>query len=258
MTDKYKTDPARASGESLIEGRNAVLEALRAGRTIDKIYILRGARDSTLAEIFGLAKKAGTVIVECERQKLDSMSATGVHQGVIASAAEHEYDALDELIQKSRESGKPALFVLCDGITDPHNLGAIIRTAGAVGADGVIIPKRRSVALTAVVAKAAAGALEYVPVARVGNLSNAIEKLKDGGVWIYGTSDRAEKSLYQTDLRGPAAFVVGSEGEGMSRLVEENCDFVLSIPMAGKIASLNASNAAAVVLFEAVRQRSID
>ena len=258
MTDNYKTDPARAPEESLIEGRNAVLEALRAGRTIDKIYMLRGARDSTLAQIVNYAKKAGTVIVECERQKLDSMSATGVHQGVIASAAAHEYADLDELIQKSRESGKPALFVLCDGITDPHNLGAIIRTAGAVGADGVIIPKRRSVALTAVVAKAAAGALEYVPVARVGNLSNAIEKLKDGGVWIYGTSDRAEKSLYQTDLRSPAAFVVGSEGEGMSRLVEENCDFVLSIPMAGKIASLNASNAAAVVLFEAVRQRSID
>ncbi|MBQ3879157.1 MAG: 23S rRNA (guanosine(2251)-2'-O)-methyltransferase RlmB [Oscillospiraceae bacterium] len=258
MTGKKPENFDRTPDESLVEGRNAVLEALRAGRTIDKIYILRGAHDASLGEILARAKRAGIVVVESERAKLDAMSMTGVHQGVIAACAAHEYADFDALLEKAKEKDGPALFVLCDGITDPHNLGAIIRTAGAVGADGVIIPKRRSVALTAVVAKAAAGALEYVPVARVGNLTNAIEKLKDAGIWIYGTSDRAEKSLYQTDLRGNAAFVVGSEGEGMSRLVEENCDFVLSIPMAGRIASLNASNAAAVVLFEAVRQRTVE
>ena len=241
--------------ENLIEGRNAVLEALRSGRTVDKLYMLKGARDQTLSEIFTRAKKAGVVIVDCERAKLDQMSATGVHQGVIASAAAHEYADFDELLKSALSKDEPPLFVICDGITDPHNLGAIIRTAGAAGADGVIIPKRRSVALTATVAKAAAGAMEYVPVAKVGNVSAAIEKMKENGIWIYGTSDRATAGLYETDLRGAAAFVIGSEGDGMSRLVEESCDFVLSIPMKGEIASLNASNACAVVLFEAVRQR---
>lgn len=256
MQIEKRGNPESASGEGLIEGRNAVLEALRAGRTIDKIYILRSAKDGALRDVVAQAKKAGIVVVDCERAKLDAMSVTGVHQGIIAAAAAHAYADFDDLLQKAGQSDTPALFIVCDGITDPHNLGAIIRTAGAVGADGVIIPRRRSVALTAVVAKAAAGALEYVPVARVGNLSNAIAKMKENGIWIYGTSDRASVSLYETDLRGPAAFVVGSEGEGMGRLIEESCDFVLSIPMKGKIASLNASNAAAVVLFEAMRQRS--
>ena len=242
--------------ESLIEGRNAVLEALRSGRTIDKIYMLTGAREGSASEIFSRAKRSGIVLVDCERAKLDKMSVTGAHQGVIASAAAHEYADLDELIQAAGEKDEPALFVICDGITDPHNLGAIIRTAGACGADGVIIPKRRSAVLNAAAAKAAAGALEYVPVARVGNIINAMEKLKKSGVWIYGTSDRAQTDLYGSDLRGPAAFVIGSEGDGISRLAEENCDFMLSIPMKGKIASLNASNACAVVLFEAIRQRS--
>lgn len=248
----------RVPAEGMIEGRNAVLEALRSGRTIDKIYMQRTSRDAGLNEIYTRAKKAGVLVVDCERAKLDQMSSTGVHQGVIAAAAAHDYADFDDLLRDAKNSDTPALFVICDGITDPHNLGAIIRTAGAVGANGVIIPKRRAVALTAVVAKAAAGALEYVPVARVGNLSAAIEKMKENGIWIYGTSDRATSGLYQTDLRGPAAFVVGSEGDGMSRLVEENCDFVLSIPMKGKIASLNASNACAVVLFEAIRQRSAE
>lgn len=258
MQIEKREKPEPSFGEGLIEGRNAVLEALRAGRTIDKIYVLRSAREGALGELVARAKKSGVVVVDCERAKLDAMSTTGVHQGIIAAAAAHEYADLDDLVRQAKASETPALFVICDGITDPHNLGAIIRTAGAVGANGVIIPRRRSVALTAVVAKAAAGALEYVPVARVGNLNNAIAKLKENGIWIYGTSDKAAAGLYETDLRGPAAFVVGSEGEGMGRLVEESCDFVLSIPMKGKINSLNASNAAAVVLFEAMRQRSAE
>ncbi len=256
MKIEKRWKPESAPENNLIEGRNAVLEALRAGRTIDKIYVLRSARDAAFGEIVAKARAAGVVVVDCERAKLDAMSTTGVHQGIIAAAAAHDYADLDELIRQAKAADTPALFVICDGITDPHNLGAIIRTAGAAGANGVIIPRRRSVALTAVVAKAAAGALEYVPVARVSNLCNAIAKLKENGVWIYGTSDRASASLYETDLSGPAAFVVGSEGEGMGKLVEESCDFVLSIPMKGKIASLNASNAAAVVMFEAMRQRS--
>ena len=258
MQIEKREKPEPSFGEGLIEGRNAVLEALRAGRTIDKIYVLRSAREGALGELVARAKKSGVVVVDCERAKLDAMSTTGVHQGIIAAAAAHEYADLDDLVRQAKASATPALCVICDGRTGPHSLGAIIRTAGAVGANGVIIPRRRSVALTAVVAKAAAGALEYVPVARVGNLSNAIAKLKENGIWIYGTSDKAAAGLYETDLRGPAAFVVGSEGEGMGRLVEESCDFVLSIPMKGKINSLNASNAAAVVLFEAMRQRSAE
>ncbi|MBE6936208.1 MAG: 23S rRNA (guanosine(2251)-2'-O)-methyltransferase RlmB [Ruminococcaceae bacterium] len=241
---------------NLIEGRHAVTEALRSGRTIDKIHILFGSTDAALAAIKAKASAMGITVNECDRQRLDAMSTTGVHQGVIAVAAAHEYAELSDILDAAREAGEAPLIVVCDGINDPHNLGAIIRTAGAAGAHGVVIPKHRSVGLTATVAKAAVGALEYVPVARVPNMTSALKELQDAGVWIYGTSDRATDELYSTDLTGPAAIVIGSEGDGISRLVGDTCDFMLSIPMKGKIASLNASNAAAVVLFEAVRQRT--
>ena len=249
------TRPEEAGGFT-IEGRHAVLEALRSRRTIDKVYTLFGSQDASLAQIRDMARSAGIAVSECDRRRLDAMSVTGAHQGVIALAAAHEYAALDDIIGRSLNSGEPALIVICDGINDPHNLGAIIRTAGAAGAHGVIIPRHRSVGLTAVVAKAAAGALEHVPVARVTNIVTAMEKLKNSGVWIYGTADSAAASVYDTDLRGGAVIVIGSEGEGITRLVSENCDFMIKIPMCGEIASLNASNAAAVVLFEAFRQRN--
>lgn len=242
---------------NVIEGRHAVSEALRSGRTIDKLYVLYGSHDSALVALKARAAAAGVRVNECDRQRLDTMSVTGAHQGVIAVAAAHEYVELADILRAAREAGEPPLLIVCDGINDPHNLGAMIRTAGAAGAHGVIIPKHRSVSLTATVAKAAAGALEYVPVARVPNITAALKELQSEGVWIYGTSDRGSETLYAMDLTGPAAIVVGSEGTGMSRLVRETCDVVISIPMRGKIASLNASNATAVVLFEAVRQRSI-
>lgn len=245
-----------ADETNLIEGRHAVSEALRSGRTIDKLYMLYGSNDSALTALKARAAALGIGINECDRQRLDAMSTTGAHQGVIAVAAAHEYAELADILCAAREAGEAPLLVVCDGINDPHNLGAIIRSAGAAGAHGVIIPKHRSVGLTATVAKAAAGALEYVPVARVPNMTAALKELKAQGVWVYGTSDSGSGALYATDLTGPAAIVIGSEGDGMSRLVSETCDFVMSIPMRGKIASLNASNAAAVVLFEAVRQRS--
>lgn len=245
-----------ADETNLIEGRHAVSEALRSGRTIDKLYLLYGSNDSALAALKSRAMTQGIAVNECDRQRLDAMSTTGVHQGVIAVAAAHEYAQLQDILRAAHEAGEAPLIVVCDGINDPHNLGAIIRSAGAAGAHGVVIPKHRSVGLTATVAKAAAGALEYVPVARVPNMTAALKELKEQGVWIYGTSDRGSGALYATDLTGPAAIVIGSEGDGMSRLVGETCDFIMSIPMRGKIASLNASNAAAVVLFEAVRQRA--
>lgn len=252
--DRESFEPADET--NLIEGRHAVSEALRSGRTIDKLYMLYGSNDSALTALKARATALGISVNECDRQRLDAMSTTGAHQGVIAVAAAHEYAELADILCAAREAGEPPLLVVCDGINDPHNLGAIIRSAGAAGAHGVVIPKHRSVGLTATVAKAAAGALEYVPVARVPNMTAALKELKAQGVWVYGTSDRGSGALYATDLTGPAAIVIGSEGDGMSRLVSETCDFVMSIPMRGKIASLNASNAAAVVLFEAVRQRS--
>lgn len=241
--------------ENLLEGRNAVTEALKAGRTIDKVFLASGDTDSTLRYIASLAKKAGAVVTYCDRRKLDAMSQTGAHQGVIAMAAARAYSSIEDILSLARQRGEAPLIVLCDEITDPHNLGAILRTAECAGAHGVIIPKRRNSGLTAVVAKASAGALEYMPVARVSNLTSAIKILKENGVWIYGTAANGAAPLYQTDLTGPAAIVIGSEGAGMGRLVSESCDFMVSIPMKGHINSLNASNAAAILLYEAVRQR---
>lgn len=242
--------------ENLIEGRNAVAEALKSGRTVDKVFVAAGETDRSLARLTAQAKEAGAVVVTVERRKLNAMSQTGAHQGIIAMAAAHEYATLDDILQRAEERGEPPLIVICDELTDPHNLGAIARTAECAGAHGVVIPKRHSVGLTAVVAKTAAGALEYMPVARVTNISSAIRTLQQRGVWVFGTAAGGTTPLYQADLKNAAAIVIGNEGDGMSRLVAESCDFTVSIPMRGEISSLNASAAAAILLYEAVRQRS--
>ena len=254
--DKRQRPPQEAEADGLIEGRNAVIEALRAGTPIDKIYIARGETDATLGHIASTARGKGVVVTEADRRKLDGMSRTKSHQGVIAIAAVREYAEVDDLLSAAREKGEKPLIVVCDELSDPHNLGAVIRTADAAGAHGVIIPKRRSAGLTAIVGKTSAGAVAHVPVARVPNLPALLKQLKDEGVWIFGAALDGTTSLYQADLKGPAAIVIGSEGMGMGRLVTENCDFTVSIPMFGKINSLNASAAAAVLLYEAVRQRT--
>ena len=241
--------------ENMLEGRNAITEALSAGRAIDKVFVADGDTDKALARLCAMAKEAGAVVVPTDRRKLDFMSATGAHQGIIAMVAAHNYASIDDILKKAADAGENPLIVICDELSDPHNLGAIIRTAECAGAHGVIIPKRRSVGLTAVVGKVSAGALEYLPVARVSNITAAIDTLKKAGVWVYGTAAEGSTTLYKADLKGPAAIVIGNEGQGMSRLVAESCDFKVSIPMNGSISSLNASAAAAIMLYEAVRQR---
>ena len=241
--------------ENQIEGRNALTEALRSGRTIDKVFVAAGETDSALQRLAAQAKQAGAVVVPVDRRKLDFMSTTHAHQGVIALVAAREYFSIDDILETAAERGETPLIVICDELSDPHNLGAIIRSAECAGAHGVIIPKRRSVGLTATVAKASAGALEYMKVARVTNINAAMEELKEKGVWIFGTAAEGSIPMYEADLCGPTAIVIGSEGEGMSRLVEKNCDVTVHIPMKGSITSLNASAAAAILLYEAVRQR---
>ena len=241
--------------EDLVEGRNAVIEALRAGRALDKIYIAKGETDKTLGHIASRAREAGIVVVEADRRKLDAMSATKAHQGVVAVAAVREYCSVEDILA-AEERGEPPFVILCDEISDPHNLGAILRSAECSGAHGVIIPKRRSAGLTGIVGKTSAGAVEHIPVARVSNLPAAIRDLKERGLWIYGTAASAPASLWETDFTGPCCIVVGSEGEVMGRLVTEQCDFLVSIPMRGKLDSLNASAAATVLMYEIVRQRS--
>jgi len=241
--------------EGQLEGRNALAEALRSGRTIDKVFIASGDTDKALQRLAAQAKEAGAVIVPVDRRKLDAMSTTHAHQGVITLAAAHEYATVEEILQVAAERGEAPLIVICDELTDPHNLGAIMRSAECAGAHGVIIPKRRSVGLTAVVAKASAGAVEYMKVARVTNINAAIAELKDKGVWVFGTAAEGSIPMYQADLKGAAAIVIGNEGQGMSQLVRKNCDVMVHIPMKGRISSLNASAAASILLYEAVRQR---
>ena len=247
MDDRTLSTP---EADGIIEGRNAVIEALRAGTAIDKIYLQKGETDKTLGHIASRARAAGTVVVEADRRKLDAMSRTHAHQGVIALASVREYSSIEKILQAAAEREEPPLLVICDELSDPHNLGAVIRTAECAGAHGVIIPKRRSAGLTAVVAKTSAGAVSHVPVARVPNLPALLKSLKQQGIWIFGTAADGATSLYDADLKGPAAIVIGNEGAGMGRLVKESCDFLVSIP-------LNASAAAAVLLYEAVRQRSL-
>ena len=241
--------------EGQLEGRNALQEALRSGRTIDKVFIADGDTDKGLQRLAAQAKEAGAVVVPVDRRKLDMMSFTHAHQGVITLAAAHEYATIDEILEEAASRGQAPLIVICDELTDPHNLGAIMRSAECAGAHGVIIPKRRSVGLTATVAKASAGAVEYMKVARVTNINNAINELKEKGVWVFGTAAEGSIPRYKADLTGPTAIVIGNEGDGMSPLVRKNCDVMVSIPMQGRISSLNASAAAAILLYEAVRQR---
>lgn len=246
----------KQEAEDRVEGKNAVMEALKAGRPLDKVYIAKGEQDKALRFIAQKAKAAGAVISEVDRRKLDFMSVTHAHQGVIAVAALREYVTVADILAGAREKGEAPLVVVCDEISDPHNLGAIIRTAECAGAHGVVIPKHRSAGITAIVEKTSAGAVEHMPVARVTNLASALEELQQAGVWVYGTAAEGDRSLWEADLTGGIAIVIGSEGDGMSRLTREKCDFLVSIPMKGKVSSLNASAAASVVLYEALRQRS--
>ena len=249
-------DPEPEENEGQIEGRNALTEALRSGRTIDKVFVAAGDTDRSLQRLAAQAKETGAGVVPVDRRKLDAMSTSHSHQGVIALVAAREYFSLDDILEEAASRGENALIVICDELSDPHNLGAILRTAECAGAHGVIIPTRRSVGLTAVVAKASAGAVEYMKVARVTNITAAIQELKEKGVWIFGTAAEGSIPMYDADLKGPTAIVIGNEGDGMSRLVRESCDVTVHIPMKGRISSLNASNAASILLYEAVRQRS--
>lgn len=239
----------------MIEGRNAVIEALCAGRAIDKIFLAKGDVDKTLGHIASKARAAGVVVVECDRRKLDFMSATHAHQGVIALCAVREYCTVDDILALAAEREEKPFVIVCDEISDPHNLGAIIRSAECAGAHGVVIPKRRSAGLTAIVDKASAGAAEHMLIARVPNLPAALDTLKSRGLWVYGTAADGQSGLWDTDFTGPMALVIGSEGDGMGRLVRESCDFTVSLPMKGKVSSLNASAAAGIVMYEVLRQR---
>lgn len=239
----------------IIEGRNAVLEAMRSGRTIDRLLIQSGCQDGPVQTIKREAAKRGPVVDYVQKERLDQISQTGHHQGVIAYAAAYEYAEVEDILAKAREKGEAPFLFLLDNIEDPHNLGAIIRTANLAGAHGVIIPKRRAVGLTATVARTSAGALNYTPVARVTNLGNTIDELKKEGIWFV-CADMGAEVMYRQNLTGPIGLVIGNEGEGVSRLVKEKCDFTASIPMQGNIDSLNASVAAGVLAYEIVRQRN--
>lgn len=239
-----------------IEGRNAVIEALRVGRSIDKIFIAKGETDKTLGHIASKAREMGIVVVDADRRKLDMMSVTHVHQGVIALVGVNEYCGVDDILKYAADKGEAPFVIVCDEVSDPRNLGAIIRSAECAGAHGVIIPKRRSAGLTAIVGKASAGAAEHMLISRVPNIPAVLKTLKDKGLWIYGAAAGGDSELWKTDLTGPMALVIGSEGDGIGRLVRDNCDFTVSIPMVGRINSLNASAAASVIMYEVLRQRS--
>lgn len=240
--------------ENIIEGRNAVLEAFRSGKPVDKLYVLDGCQDGPVRTIVREARKHDTIIQFVEKERLAQLSETGRHQGVIAYAAAYEYSEVSDMLELARERGEDPFIILLDNIEDPHNLGAIIRTANLAGAHGVIIPKRRAVGLTATVAKTSAGALNYTPVAKVTNLKKTMEELKKEGLWFV-CADMGGEAMYDLNLTGPIGLVIGNEGEGVSRLVKETCDFVASIPMKGGIDSLNASVATGVLAYEIVRQR---
>lgn len=243
-----------SQNENKIEGRNAVLEALRSGRSIDKIFILMGSHDGPIQSILRESKKHDVIISYVSKERLNQISETGNHQGVIAMAASYAYATVEDILQRAAENGEPPFILLLDGIEDPHNLGAIIRTANLAGAHGIIIPKHRAVGLTATVAKTSAGAINYTPVAKVTNLGVAIEQLKKEGLWFV-CADMEGTRMYDLDLKGPIGLVIGNEGGGVSRLVREKCDLIASIPTKGDIDSLNASVAAGILAYEIVRQR---
>lgn len=238
-----------------IEGRNPVLEALKSGREIEKILIQEGENIGSIKKIIGLAKSKQIPIIDVPRSKLDSLSETKSHQGVIAQVSAHEYKTIEDIFNLASEKNEHPFILILDEIEDPHNLGSIMRTAECTGVHGIIIPKRRSVGLTSVVAKTSAGAIEYIPVARVSNISMAIEELKQKGLWIYGADMSGENNYFDQDMKGPVGLVVGAEGKGISRLVREKCDFLVKIPMKGKVSSLNASVAASIIMYEILKQR---
>lgn len=238
----------------MIEGRNAVLEAFRSGKSVDKLYVMPGNQDGPVRTILREAKKHDTIVNFVGKERLDAMSATGHHQGVIAQVASYGYATVEEILERAREKQEPPFLILLDGIEDPHNLGAILRTANTAGAHGVIIPKHRAAGLTATVAKTSAGAINYTPVAKVTNMAQTIEQLKAEGMWFV-CADMDGEPMYRLDLKGPIGLVIGNEGDGVSRLVREKCDFVATIPMKGEIESLNASVAAGILAYEIVRQR---
>lgn len=242
--------------ELTIEGRNAVLEAFRSGKTIDRLFVLDGCQDGPVRTIAREARKTDTIINYVSKERLDQLSETRAHQGVIAQVAAYEYSTVEDILAKAEEKGEPPFLILLDNVEDPHNLGAIIRTANLAGAHGVIIPKRRAVGLTSTVAKTSAGAINYTPVAKVTNLVRTMEELKQKGIWFV-CADMGGESMYRMNLTGPIGLVIGNEGEGVSRLVREACDFTASIPMKGDIDSLNASVAAGVLAYEIVRQRLV-
>ena len=238
----------------MVEGRNAVIEAFRSGKPVDKLFVLDGCQDGPVRTIIREAKKHDTIINFVTRERLDQISETKKHQGVIAYAAAYEYSEVEDMLELAKKKGEDPFLILLDNIEDPHNLGAIIRTANLAGAHGVIIPKRRAVGLTATVAKTSAGALNYTPVAKVTNLAKTMEELKEKGLWFV-CADMGGESMYRLNLTGPIGMVIGNEGDGVSRLVKEKCDFIAAIPMKGDIDSLNASVAAGVLAYEIVRQR---
>ena len=246
----------RELDENTIIGRNAVRELLQSGRDVEKLYITSSDKEGSINQLIGIASERGVPIVECDRTKLDSMACGGRHQGIIAIAAERNYSTIDDILAYAAEKGESPFVIICDGIEDPHNLGAIIRSAECVGAHGVIIPKRRAVGLTTTVAKSSAGALEHMLIAKVTNLATAIDDLKEKGLWIYA-ADMDGTTYYDTDMKGAVGLVLGSEGFGISRLVKEKCDFVVSIPLYGRVNSMNVSCAAAVLLAEIAKQRHI-
>lgn len=254
MQEKEKNEVENKEHTLVIEGRNAVLEAFRSGKTIDKIFVLDGCQDGPIRTIVREAKKHDTILNFVAKERLSQLSETGKHQGVIAYSAAYDYADIEDMFRLAEERGEAPFLILLDNIEDPHNLGAIIRTANLAGAHGVIIPKRRAVGLTATVAKTSAGALNYTPVAKVTNIAKTIEELKERGVWFV-CADMDGESMYRLNLTGPIGMVIGNEGEGVGRLVKEKCDFIASIPMKGEIESLNASVAAGVLAYEIVRQR---
>lgn len=245
-----------ASNTDIIEGRNPIAEALKSGREIDKILVARGEKNGSIIKIISDAKKQGIVVQEVDRAKLDAMSHTKNHQGVVAYVAAAQYATVEDILASAASKGEQPFIIIADEITDPHNLGSLLRTANAAGAHGVIIPKRRSVGLNSVVAKTSAGAVEFTPVAKVSNIANTIDKLKKENIWVIGADMDGENTIYTQDFTGGVAIVVGSEGEGISRIVKEKCDFLVQIPMFGEITSLNASVAGALMIYEVVRARN--
>lgn len=249
--DKFQENTAT----DIIEGRNPILEAMKSGRAIDKILVAKGDKQGSVVKIISDAKKQGIVVQEVERAKLDAVSSTKNHQGVVAYAAAVSYVSVEDILERAKEKGESPFIVIADEITDPHNLGSLLRTANAAGVHGVIIPKRRSVGLSSVVAKTSAGAVEFTPVAKVSNIASVIDKLKKENVWVVGADMSGEKTIYNHDFSGAVAIVVGSEGNGISRIVKEKCDFLVQIPMRGEITSLNASVAGALMIYEVLRSR---